>query len=64
MVRNPPASAGDSRDRFDPWVRKIPWSEKWQPAPISLPGESCGQRTCRLQSVGLQRVGHTWSNLS
>ena len=45
MVRNPPASAGDSRDRFDPWVRKIPWSEKWQPAPVFLPGKFHGQRS-------------------
>ena len=31
--------------RFDPWVRKIPWSRKWQPTPIFLPGESHGQRS-------------------
>ena len=24
--------------RFDSWVRKIPWSRKWQPTPVSLPG--------------------------
>ena len=29
--------------RFDPWVRKIPWSRKWKPAPIFLPGECHGQ---------------------
>ena len=23
--------------RLDPWVRKIPWSRKWQPTLISLP---------------------------
>ena len=28
------------RRRFDPWVGKIPWSRKWQPAPVTLPGES------------------------
>ena len=28
----------------DPWVRKILWSRKWQPTPVSLPGESHGQR--------------------
>ena len=31
------------RREFDPWVRKIPWRRKWQPTPISLPGESYGQ---------------------
>ena len=30
---------------FDSWVRKIPWSRKWQPTPIFLPGEFLGQRS-------------------
>ena len=25
VINNPPASVGDARDRFSPWVRKIPW---------------------------------------
>ena len=33
------------RPRFDPWVGKIPWRRKWQPTPVSLPGESHGQRS-------------------
>ena len=33
------------RRSFDPWVRKIPWSRKWQPTPVFLPGESHGQRS-------------------
>ena len=62
MVKNPPASAGDTRDvglipglgRFfrggngNPLQYsswKIPWTEE--------PG--------RLQSMGLQRVGHDWA---
>ena len=24
---------------FDPWVEKIPWSRKWQPTPVFLPGK-------------------------
>ena len=28
-----------------PWVGKIPWSRKWQPTPVFLPGESHGQRS-------------------
>ena len=28
---------------FDPWVGMIPWSGKWQPTPVFLPGESHGQ---------------------
>ena len=31
------------RPRFGPWVGKIPWRRKWQPAPVFLPGESHGQ---------------------
>ena len=42
---------------FDPHIRKIPWRKKWQPTPVSLPGESRGQRSLALQSLGLQRVG-------
>ena len=29
---------------FNLWVRKIPWKRAWQPTPVFLPGESCGQR--------------------
>jgi len=28
VIKNPFASAGDTGDRFDPWVRKIPWRRK------------------------------------
>ena len=31
--------------RFDPCVRKIPWRRKWQPTPLFLPEEFCGQRS-------------------
>ena len=31
------------RCSFDPWVRKIPWSRKWQPTPGFLPGKFHGQ---------------------
>ena len=24
---------------FDPWVRTILWRRKWQPTPVSVPGE-------------------------
>ena len=27
------------RHGFDPWVGKIPWSRKWQPTPVFLPGK-------------------------
>ena len=31
------------RPGFHPWVGKIPWSSKWQPAPVFLPGKPHGQ---------------------
>ena len=42
------------RPGFDPRVRKIPLSRKWQPIPVFWPGESHGQR--RL--VGYSPWGH------
>jgi len=28
---------------FNPWLRKILWSRKWQPTPVFLPGKFHGQ---------------------
>ena len=55
-VRSLPANAGDIRDA-DPWVRKISWKRKWQSTPVSLPGESHGQRSLvgYIQSMGSQK---------
>ena len=33
------------RPRFDPWVGKIPWRRRRQPAPVFLPGNLRGQRS-------------------
>ena len=33
------------RHKLDPWVRKIPWSRKWQLIPVFLPGKFHGQRS-------------------
>ena len=33
------------RGRFSPWVGKILWRRVCQPTPVSLPGESHGQRS-------------------
>ena len=33
------------RLEFDPWVRKIPWSRKWQPTQVFLPVKFHGQRS-------------------
>ena len=54
MTKNLPDNAGDIEIRFNPWVRKIPWSRKWQPAPVFLSGKFHGQRTL----VGYSPWGH------
>ena len=33
------------RPRFISWVRKIPWRRAWPSTPVSVPGESHGQRS-------------------
>ena len=48
------------RSEFDPWVGKIPWSRKWQPTPIFLPGKSPGQRSL----VGYSPWDHTESDMT
>ena len=46
------------RPTFDPWVGKIPWRRNWQPTPVSLPGESHGERNLGYCSQWGHRVGH------
>ena len=47
------------RHRFDPWVGKIPWSRKWQHAPVFLPGKSHGKRSLEGYSLkGRKRIRH------
>ena len=41
-VKNLPANAGDKRQGFYPWLRKIPLRKAWQPTPESVSGESHG----------------------
>ena len=48
------------RHGLDPWVRKIPWRNKWQPAPLLLPGEPHGQRSLEGYSPqGRKELGMT-----
>ena len=56
------------RGRFNPWVKKIPWSRKWQPTPVFLPGKFYGQRSragyssqgCTESDMTEQVSTHTW----
>ena len=43
VVKNPPCQF--RRQKFDPWVGKIPWRRAWQLTPVFWPGESHGQRS-------------------
>ena len=36
---------------FDPWIGKIPWSKKCQPALVFLPGKSHGQKNLEGYSL-------------
>ena len=55
MVKNSPAM-------WETWVQSLredPLRRAWLPTPVFLPGESLGtEEPGRLQSMGLQRVGH------
>ena len=61
----------DPPNGLDPWVGKIPWRRAWRTHSSTLPGKSCGlpekswelppEKPGRLQSIGLQRIGHNWA---
>ena len=38
------------RPGFAPWIRKIPWREKWQPTPVLLAGELHEERSLKVYS--------------
>ena len=42
MVKNPSASAGDAVST--PGSGRFPWSRKWKPKPVFLPGKFHGHR--------------------
>ena len=44
-VKNLLAKAGITEDAGTSWVGKFPWSRKWQPTPVFLPGKLHGQRS-------------------
>ena len=41
--------------RFNLWVWKIPWREKWQPTPVFLPGKFHRQRSLAGCSPGVTK---------
>ena len=51
----PRCGSGKGRGQeFNPWVRKMPWSRKWQPAPEFLPGKLHEQRSLVGYSCSVQ----------
>ena len=61
VVKNPPANAGDMRDRSSlPESGRFPWRRAWQPTPVFLPRESQTEEPGGLQSIGSHRVRHYW----
>ena len=65
MVKNLPAMW---RSRFDSWVGKMPWSRKWQPTPMFLPGKVHGHSSlmgwgpwgCKESDTTVQWNQHHW----
>ena len=53
------------RRGFSPWIGKIPWSKKWQPTPVFLPGKFHGQRNLEGYSLwGLKESDTTeWMSM-
>ena len=52
------------RHRFDPWVRKILWSRKWQCTPVFLPVKSHGHRSLEGYSPKGPKESDTSKRLS
>ena len=58
MVKNLPASAGDSGDTSpNPESERLLWKRKWQPTPGFFPGESYGQRSRWATVQGVAKLG-------
>ena len=59
VVKNPPATAGDTGDMVLIPEEEIPWRRKWPPTPVFLPGKFHGQRSMEGYSTwGHKRAGH------
>ena len=46
---------------FNPWVRKMPWSGKWKPTPVLLPGKFQAQKSLAYYIHGVVK---SWAQLS
>ena len=50
------------RRSFNLWVGKIPWSRKWQPTPVFLPGKFHGQRNLVGYSAWGRKEWYNWAH--
>ena len=63
MVKNPPANAGDEGDvGLIPGLGRSPGGENGNPLRIFAWKIQWTEEPGRLQSMGLQRVGHKWAH--
>ena len=46
---------------FNPWIRKMPWSGKWKPTPVLLPGKFHAQKSLAYYMHGVVK---SWAQLS
>ena len=62
--KEPTCQCPCKRQDFDPRVGKIPWSRKWQPTPVFLPGKSHGQWSLAGYSLRGHKKSDTTEQLS
>ena len=64
VVENPPVSAEDMRHGFKHWVGKTLSTKHGNPLQYSSMEKHMEEGPDMLQSLGSQRIGHDWSNLT
>ena len=64
MVKSLPASAGNARDnRFNPWVRKIPWSRNGNPLQCSCLGNPMDRGAWQAIAYGIAKESDTTEHI-
>ena len=61
VVKNPPANAGDLRQKFDSWVGRFPGGGHCNPLQVGCLENPWTEEPGSLWSIGLERVRHDWS---
>ena len=61
VVKNPPANAGDLRQKFDSWVGRFPGGGHCNPLQVGCLENPWTEEPGSLWSIGLERVSHDWS---